>query len=221
VALLAAFLLWGIVGRRDRVSREVEATEREPANVFADRPTAPAPAPEPAASAVPDLELARGEAPLTELAPPSDLPLFTPQPVASAPFEPEPEAEPDDDELPVPAERTEARHLTVVAAEPPFEPEPATMFGAALTAAAPSPAFDVGSRVADLERRIALLERKLEDASDVRERLERQVVAQTEELRVQRAAIARTQRVLRTLARPDDLPIEPAPRGSGPPGSGM
>ena len=86
--------------------------------------------------------------------------------------------------------------------------------------APPSASFDVGSRVADLERRIALLERKLEDAADVRERLERQVVAQTEELRVQRAAIARTQRVLRTLARPDDLPIEPAPRGSGPSGSG-
>jgi hypothetical protein len=50
------------------------------------------------------------------------------------------------------------------------------------------------------ERRIAHLERRIEELVDARERLERQVAAQTEELRVQRAAIARTQRVLRTVA---------------------
>jgi hypothetical protein len=44
---------------------------------------------------------------------------------------------------------------------------------------------------------------------DAKDRLERQVSAQTEELRVQRAAIARTQRVLRTVVRPDDEPSEP------------
>jgi hypothetical protein len=50
------------------------------------------------------------------------------------------------------------------------------------------------------ERRLAHLERRIEELVDARERLERQVAAQTEELRVQRAAIARTQRVLRTVA---------------------
>jgi hypothetical protein len=59
----------------------------------------------------------------------------------------------------------------------------------------------------ETERRIAHLERRLEELVDARERLERQVAAQTEELRVQRAAIARTQRVLRTVApRSEDEP---------------
>ena len=52
----------------------------------------------------------------------------------------------------------------------------------------------------ETERRIAHLERRIEELVDARERLERQVAAQTEELRVQRAAIARTQRVLRSVA---------------------
>ena len=52
----------------------------------------------------------------------------------------------------------------------------------------------------DSERRMALLERRIEELVDAKDRLERQVAAQTEELRVQRAAIARTQRVLRTVA---------------------
>jgi hypothetical protein len=48
---------------------------------------------------------------------------------------------------------------------------------------------------------------------DARERLERQVAAQTEELRVQRAAIARTQRAVRNMNRPDEEgPTEPALR---------
>jgi len=48
---------------------------------------------------------------------------------------------------------------------------------------------------------------------DARERLERQVAAQTEELRVQRAAIARTQRAVRNLNRTDEEgPTEPALR---------
>jgi len=63
------------------------------------------------------------------------------------------------------------------------------------------------------ERRIAHLERRIEELVDARERLERQVSAQTEELRVQRAAIARTQRVLRTLTPRDDEPSEPVVRG--------
>ena len=68
--------------------------------------------------------------------------------------------------------------------------------------AAPPSASD--ALIGELERRMAHLEARLEEVVDAKERLERQVAAQTEELRVQRAAIARTQRVLRTLTRPED-----------------
>jgi hypothetical protein len=64
----------------------------------------------------------------------------------------------------------------------------------------------------DLERRLAKLEERLEEVGDEKDRLGRQVAAQTEELRVQRAAIARTQRVLRDLTRPADEATEPVPK---------
>jgi hypothetical protein len=73
-----------------------------------------------------------------------------------------------------------------------------------------SPTAPGGLNLAELDRRLALLEQRLEEVIDAKDRLERQVSAQTEELRVQRAAIARTQRVLRTVVRPeDDQPSEP------------
>jgi hypothetical protein len=65
-----------------------------------------------------------------------------------------------------------------------------------------------------MERRLRHLETRLEEMADARERAERQLAAHTEELRVQRSAIARAQRVLRTLARPDE-PSEPVPRDPG------
>jgi hypothetical protein len=72
---------------------------------------------------------------------------------------------------------------------------------------------DVMRLVQELERRVASLETRLDEAVDARERLERQVAAQTEELRVQRAAIARTQRAVRNMSRPEeDLATEPALR---------
>ena len=68
----------------------------------------------------------------------------------------------------------------------------------------------------EMQRRVAALESRIDELVDARDRLERQVAAQTEELRVQRAAIARTQRAVRNLARPedagDDEPTEPALR---------
>ncbi len=65
----------------------------------------------------------------------------------------------------------------------------------------------------EFERRIASLETRLDEVVDARERLERQVAAQTEELRVQRAAIARTQRAVRNMNRPEEEgPTEPALR---------
>jgi hypothetical protein len=66
----------------------------------------------------------------------------------------------------------------------------------------------------EAERRIAHLEKRIEELAEAKDRLERQIAAQTEELRVQRAAIARTQRVLRSIApKGDDEPSEPLVRG--------
>ena len=63
----------------------------------------------------------------------------------------------------------------------------------------------------ELERRVAQMETRLDESVDARERLERQVAAQAEELRVQRAAIARTQRALRSLNRgEEEQATEPA-----------
>ena len=69
--------------------------------------------------------------------------------------------------------------------------------------------------VRDMQAKVEGLEGRVEELVDARDRLERQVAAQTEELRVQRAAIARTQRAVRNLARPEDdeqEPTEPALR---------
>jgi hypothetical protein len=72
---------------------------------------------------------------------------------------------------------------------------------------------EVRRMLQEFERRIASLESRVDEVVDARERLERQVAAQTEELRVQRAAIARTQRAVRNLTRGDeDGPTEPALR---------
>ena len=56
----------------------------------------------------------------------------------------------------------------------------------------------------EMKRRVEALEGRVDELVDARDRLERQVAAQTEELRVQRAAIARTQRAVRNLARPEE-----------------
>jgi len=69
---------------------------------------------------------------------------------------------------------------------------------------------DAGLR--ELERRMTQLEGRLDQANEARERLERQVTAQSEELRVQRAAIARTQRALRGMTRGGEEATEPALR---------
>jgi hypothetical protein len=67
--------------------------------------------------------------------------------------------------------------------------------------------------VQEMQRRMAQLESRLDESNAARERLERQVAAQSEELRVQRAAIARTQRALRGLTRTEEEATEPALRG--------
>ena len=76
-----------------------------------------------------------------------------------------------------------------------------------------APVIETAGVTEAFEVRVAELEARLEEARDARERLERQVAAQTEELRVQRAAIARTQRAVRNLNRNgEEAPTEPALR---------
>jgi hypothetical protein len=80
---------------------------------------------------------------------------------------------------------------------------------------------DFGPLVQELERRMAQLESRLDEANEARERLERQVTAQSEELRVQRAAIARTQRALRGMTRiGEEQATEPALRDPSKPTAG-
>ena len=72
---------------------------------------------------------------------------------------------------------------------------------------------DVARLVRELERRVTQVESRFDEANEARERLERQVTAQSEELRVQRAAIARTQRALRGITRGgEEQATEPALR---------
>jgi hypothetical protein len=86
-------------------------------------------------------------------------------------------------------------------------PVEAPVIAAPMSASVATPAV-----AAEMERRLGELERRLEQLTEARERLERQVAAQTEELRVQRAAIARTQRVVRSIAKTEDMATEPVPR---------
>src|SRR5262245_19625302 len=79
---------------------------------------------------------------------------------------------------------------------------------------------DLGPLVRELERRMGQLESRLDQVNEARERLERQVTAQSEELRVQRAAIARTQRALRGMNRGgEEQATEPALRDPSKPSS--
>jgi septal ring factor EnvC (AmiA/AmiB activator) len=71
---------------------------------------------------------------------------------------------------------------------------------------------EMGRMMQEFERRMSAMESRLDEVSEAKERLERQVAAQTEELRVQRAAIARTQRAVRNMGQQavDDSATEPA-----------
>jgi len=106
----------------------------------------------------------------------------------------------------------EASVFAAPAADEPVAPAIEVPAPTPATPAAPVPGTAADS--GELERRLAHLETRLEEMVDAKERLERQVAAQTEELRVQRAAIARTQRVVRSIsANPEDEATEPAPKG--------
>jgi hypothetical protein len=103
----------------------------------------------------------------------------------------------------------------VEATEPPQEPQgelPAMVPEEAPEAPPTAEPLPGPGASPELEDRFARLEQRLEEVVDVNDRLSRQVAAQTEELRVQRAAIARTQRVLRDLSRSSEEPTEPVPK---------
>lgn len=88
-----------------------------------------------------------------------------------------------------------------------------TQMNVAPPAAAAAGDGDVARLLREMESRLVKLETRLDEANDARERLERQVTAQAEELRVQRAAIARTQRALRGMnSGEEDQATEPAIR---------
>ena len=89
--------------------------------------------------------------------------------------------------------------------DPPLESStpPFSERSRSVSSALPGDALD-DSRLEALSRRVEALEFALERALQGRERLEAQVLAQAEELRVQRAALARTQRAVRSLSRSGD-----------------
>lgn len=87
--------------------------------------------------------------------------------------------------------------------EPPSEPSGVDPYEAGRSAGREA-AAEAMALVRGLEEKIASLQERLGDAVDSRERIERQIAAQNEELRVQRAAIARTQRAVRNISRPDE-----------------
>jgi hypothetical protein len=122
-------------------------------------------------------------------------------------YEPGLDVEPGDDEL-------GSEHGFEPGPEPSLGPE-SQLAGTAGLRAGPD------RRVEELERRVTDLEKRLEEVAEVKDRLDRQLATQNEELRVQRAAIARTQRVLRNLSQNPDSATEPALKGPGsqPPGS--
>ncbi len=76
--------------------------------------------------------------------------------------------------------------------------------------AAGFPYPDLSPVLQEIENRVAMLEGRIDSILAERDGVDKQMDAHTEELRVQRAAIARTQRAVRTLSRPEDAEIPAA-----------
>ena len=202
LALFIGFVLWN---RRRSLPNDIDVT------AFADDEADADAAPQPQAD---EFAMGLDEAPATE----SVFEETTPEPAQSEPAPATPTTEiaagpglfDDDDsekendamdiESPdLPMERTASEMPTQMNIQPP-------------TASAAGDG-DVARMMRDMEARLVKLETRLDEANDARERLERQVTAQAEELRVQRAAIARTQRALRGMSSgEEDQATEPAIR---------
>jgi hypothetical protein len=101
-----------------------------------------------------------------------------------------------------------------------IDSEAATQVGISTAAVGADMDSGVAQLIQEFERRLGHMEARLDESNEARERLERQVEAQAEELRVQRAAIARTQRAVRSLNRPEEeQATEPALRDPSTPTS--
>jgi len=186
VGILLLFLAFVALRKRSaRLAREAAAT----------------PWPPPGAEERPEFEAGRREA-------------------AAAPEAWAADAEQEAQEAVEPARAAAGEPMGPLFSEPPPEPEaPAAGAGMAAAGAPLEPEVEAkdeadGPLLEELERRIERLEARLADGLDARERLERQLAAHTEELRVQRAAIARTQRAVRAAVRGPEAP------GSEPTGTG-
>ena len=75
---------------------------------------------------------------------------------------------------------------------------------------------DLSPMLQEIENRVAMLEGRIDEILAERESGEKQLDAHTEELRVQRAAIARTQRAVRNLSRPEDAGTSMQPDAQNP-----
>ena len=75
---------------------------------------------------------------------------------------------------------------------------------------------DLSPMLQEIENRVAMLEGRIDEILAERESGDKQMDAHTEELRVQRAAIARTQRAVRNLSRPEDAGTAMLPEAQNP-----
>jgi hypothetical protein len=75
---------------------------------------------------------------------------------------------------------------------------------------------DLSPMLQEIENRVAMLEGRIDEILAERESGDKQLDAHTEELRVQRAAIARTQRAVRNLSRPEDAGTAMLPEAQNP-----
>jgi hypothetical protein len=94
------------------------------------------------------------------------------------------------------------------------EPVPAAPSGRVAASSRNGAAAAASDAGRGIEDRVASLETTLQQLIQAREQIERQLAAQTEELRVQRAAIARTQRAVRSGGNGEEESgaTEPVPR---------
>ena len=76
---------------------------------------------------------------------------------------------------------------------------------------------EVARVLKEIESRLSALEGRLDEFAEWKSRVEKQIGAQTEELRVQRAAIARTQRAVRQMSRPEAVEPDPVSETSADP----
>jgi hypothetical protein len=88
---------------------------------------------------------------------------------------------------------------------------------AVLEPAASAMTEDIARVLKEVESRLSALEGQLSEFAEWKPGVEKRIAAQTEELRVQRAAIARTQRAVRQSSRPTEVSAKAPELASGSP----